>query len=258
MSFVTCCLLSYERPAFLATAVESLIANAGAQLELIIHDDGSRDPEVHRLLDGFLESGKASTVIRNPPGHNQGQGVALNRMFHMAKGDIIIKLDQDLIFHEGWLAKVNAILATNRQKNYRQSDGLKPSGWQPLIGLLGLFHYHHDPVASMKCKLDQFPGWQSHTHICGSGFALTRAAWRKLAPFEEHSDAFSEDWEMQRRVTASETFVCALPDDDLVTNQGFGVGPSTVVVAAPPGQAPTVQKIHHGPHIINAEEATSA
>jgi len=174
----------------------------------------------------------------------------------MAKGDIIIKLDQDLIFREGWLATVNDLLAENRQKNYRPSDGHKPHNWQPLIGLLGLFHYHHDPVASMKCKIDQFPGWQSHTHICGSGFALTRRAWNKLGPYEEHSDAFAEDWDMQRRVTDSDDFVCALPDDDLVDNQGFGVGPSTVVVAAPSGGPPTVQRIHHQPFVINAQEAT--
>lgn len=252
--FASCCLLSYNRPQFLATAVESLIANANAPLELIIHDDGSSDPEVHRLLDGFLESGKASTVIRNPPGHNQGQGIALNRMFTMAKGDPIIKLDQDLIFQPDWLAKVNSVLYDNAAKNRSTGmDGIKRQDWQPLIGLLGLFHYHHDPVASMKCKINQFPGWQSHTHICGSGFAVRRATWRKLGPFEEHSDAFSEDWDFQRRVTASKDFVCALPDNDLVTNQGFGVGPSTVVVAAPPGAAPTVQKIHHKPYVINEE-----
>lgn len=252
--FASCCLLSYNRPVFLATAVESLIANAGARLELIVHDDGSTDPEVHALLDGLLAQGKISTVIKNPPGHNQGQGIALNRMFHMAKGDPIIKLDQDLIFHPGWLAKVNSLLAFNQRYSgsYSQRSGAERKK-EDRIGLLGFFHYHHDPVASLKCKIKQFDGWQSHTHICGSGFALTREAWRKLGPFEEHSDAFAEDWVMQRRVTASGEFVCALPDHDLVTNQGFGVGPSTVVVASAGG--PTVQTIHKAPHIINVEEA---
>lgn len=258
MTLASCCLLSYNRPMFLATAVESLTACAGAPLELIVHDDGSTDPEVHQLLDGLLATGKISTVIRNAEGHNQGQGTALNRMFHMAVGDPIIKLDQDLIFHDGWLIKMLDILQANKKVSgdYVQKVGAMKKK-QPRIGLLGMFHYHHDPVASMKCKINQYPGWQSHTHICGSGFALTREAWRKLGPFEEHSAAFAEDWDMQRRVTDSDEFVCALPDDDLVTNQGFGVGPSTVVVAAPSGGPPTVQKIHHGPYTINGQEATS-
>lgn len=233
-NFASCCLLSFNRPDFLITAVTTLLEHADSPLELLIHDDGSTDPRVKEVLWRWSEEGIASTVWINPPGHNQGQGIALNRMFNAAKGDPVIKLDQDLIFEPGWLRTVNELLDSNA---VAAVDSMEPR-----IGLLGLYHYYADPVDSVKCKVSQFLGWQSHTHICGSGFAMPRDVFEILGPFEEHSEAFAEDYDMQLRVTRDSRFVCALPDKDLIRNQGFGIGPSTVVVAEN-----TVAKIHKGP-----------
>lgn len=243
--YASCCLLSYERPAFLRTAIETLLANAESPLELIVHDDGSTNPGVRAVLLEALDAGRVSTVILNPAGWNSGQGTALNRMFNMATGDPIIKCDQDLIFHPGWLRKMLEILAANREEVDVCADPI----WGARIGLLGAFHYHHDPVDSAKTKIAQHDGWQEHSHLCGSAFAVTRDCWRALGPFNEGSAAFAEDWEFQRLVTESGRFVCGLPNEDLVTNQGFGIGAelSTVVVA--PGQ---VHPIHMGPVIHGA------
>lgn len=226
-----------------------MLDNAEAPLELIVHDDGSADPEVRALLNDLLNTGLVSTVILNPPGHNQGQGTALNRMFNMATGDPIIKLDQDLVFRPGWLRQVNEILDRNARDcapklpTFPGSEDSIAGG--PRIGLLGLFHYHHEPVDSAKTRLFDHGYWQQHTHICGSGFAIPRDCWRALGPFQEHSEAFAEDWDFQMRVTESGRFACALPPEDLVDNQGFGIGPSTVVIANN-----TVQKINMTPHIL--------
>jgi glycosyltransferase involved in cell wall biosynthesis len=226
--FASCCVLSYNRPLFLRDCLSTL-RQAGAPLELIIHDDGSADPEVRRLLNGAVDDG--ATVILNAPGHNQGQGTALNRMFTIAAGDPIIKLDQDLVFTPGWLAKVQELMSAH-----------------PSIGLLGLMHYDHDPVDSAKTLIAQEHGWSSRTHILGSAFAVSRDCWESLGPFEEHSMAFAEDWIFQRKVTDSYAWLCGLPDEDLVSNQGFGVGPSTVVVGT--ASAPAVTTIHTGPRLI--------
>lgn len=242
--FASCCVLSFERPDFLRTGIESLLASAGAQLELIIHDDGSRDSRCYEVLRDL--QGQGATVITNAPGHNQGQGTALNRMFRMAKGDPIIKLDQDLLYRPGWLADVNNLLASNADRSYEPTHGIAK---EPRIGLLGLLHYHHDPVASIKCKIAEHGSWQSHTHILGSGFAVPRDCWRKLGPFSEHSAAFAEDWQFQRKVTDSEDWVCGLPNEDLVENRGMGIGPSTVVIG--PGQ---VRPIHTEPYILGHDD----
>lgn len=221
----SCCVLSFNRPRFLDTCLTTMRV-AGAPFELIVHDDGSADPGVRHYLNACVDHG--ATVILNPPGHNQGQGTALNRMFSVASGDPIIKIDQDLVFKPGWLARVNALMDAN-----------------PQIGLLGLFHYHHEPCDSAKTRIRQYDDWSSRTHILGSAFVVRRECWEELGPFVEHSPAFSEDWDFQRRVTNDSDFVCALPDEDLASNQGFGIGPSTVVTAD------GVSPIHTGPKIFS-------
>jgi hypothetical protein len=232
--YASLCFLSYNRPKFLQTAIRTAAENAGAPCEVIVHDDGSSDSEVYNLITDLQMDGFISTAIFNAEGHNQGQGVALNRMFNIASGDPIIKLDQDLIFEPDWLAKVNDLLWRN-----------------PRVGLLGLFKYWHDPVDWRKTGLDRgvvSDGLSYHSHICGSGFALPRRVWRALGPFEEHSAAFAEDADMQRRVFESAVWDCALPDQDLVRNQGFGIGPSTVVPAI--GQVAT---FNTGPKLVVGE-----
>jgi glycosyltransferase involved in cell wall biosynthesis len=237
--YASLCFLSYNRPQFLQTAIETALLNAGAPCEVIVHDDGSTDEDVYDLLYSAQAQGVISTLIVNPPGHNQGQGVALNRLFNIASGDPIIKLDQDLIFEPNWLEKVNHLLMRN-----------------PRAGLLGLFKYEHDPVDYRKTRIatpdHARDGLDFHTHICGSGFALQRVVWEALGPFEEHSAAFAEDADMQRRVFEHPAWDCALPYVDLVRNQGFGIGPSTVVPAV--GQVAT---FHTGPKLAVGEHPAS-
>jgi glycosyltransferase involved in cell wall biosynthesis len=240
MNYASACVLSYNRPEFLKQCITTLTANANYPLELIIHDDGSTDPEVWKLLDIWARAGTVSTIIRNPPGHNQGQGVALNRMFDIASGDPIIKLDQDLVFFNNWLSDLINIFNQNEHDCIDKAD--------PAIGLLGLFKYYHDPVDCRKTKIEEYNLWQAHSHICGSGFAIPREAWEQFSPFTEYSDAFAEDWEMQMRITNSESWVCGLPNIDLVSNQGFGIPRSTVV-----NKDMSVTKIHKTPWIISHE-----
>jgi glycosyltransferase involved in cell wall biosynthesis len=227
MNHATLCILSFNRPQFLPRCIDSA-RQAGVPLEIIVHDDGSTDGELLTYLYQAHMDGAISTLILNAPGVNRGQGVALNRMFSMATGDPIVKVDHDLIFQPGWMIPVNAILE------------------DPKVGLLGLFKYEHDPVDWRKTKINGAPpGHEYHTHICGSAMVIPRVVWETLGPFEEHSEAFAEDAMMQKKVHESGRWHCALPTEDLVVNHGFGIGPSTVVVA--PG---TVQSIHKQPRIF--------
>lgn len=238
----TLCILSYNRPQFLPRCIETA-RDAGVPLEIIVHDDGSTDGELLSYLYQAHADGLISTLILNAPGFNQGQGVALNRMFSMATGDPIVKIDHDLEFTPGWLAQANDILE------------------DPRVGLLGLFKYWLDPVDWRKTIISDVKvrdneealrkpgggapiGYAFHTHICGSAMVIPRKVWRQLGPFEEHSEAFAEDAGYQARVRTSPQWYCALPDEDLVINHGFGVGPSTVVIAPD-----TVQPIHKEPRI---------
>lgn len=242
MSFASICVLSYNRPRFLRTAVESLTTNAGAPIEVIVHDDGSTDPEVRPLIFDLMQQGLVSSAVLNQPGWNQGRGVAMNRGMAIGRGDPLMIADQDLVFHPDWLLRVHDILA------------LAPPDATPRIGVLSGFNYWYDPCDWRKTLRADHGAWQEHDYIMGSFMAIPRAAWEALGPFEESSEAFAEDHVFQRKVAASPPWVCASPATDLMFNQGYGVGPSTVVVANPDGGKPLVQRIHMTPHIINRED----
>lgn len=254
MKFASVCVLSYERPDFLRSSLDSMRALAHYPLEIIVHDDGSRDPRVGELLREQLGLGHVSTVIANPPGHNQGQGVALNRMFAVAAGDPIVKADQDLMYHPGWLKRCIEILDGNQKRlSYKGSN---PG--EPRIGALGLFRYQAEPVRWGDMFMQSWGswaddgGWEQHQDFVGSAMVIPREVWEAFGPFDQHSDAFAEDREFKMKLKTEGGLALALPiAEDLVTNIGFGVGPSTVVV-----DHGTVAKINKAPVVIGAREET--
>lgn len=238
--FATCCVLSYNRPELLQESLLTLVGNARYPLELIVHDDGSMDEDLREWLFAACQSGTISTLILNPPGHNQGQGTALNRMFNMAKGDPIIKLDHDLVYMPGWLAQCVSVLEHN-----------KDNPMQPRIGVMGLFKYNHDPVDYRKMHRTEWEGWDEVEDFVGSALVVPREVWEAFGPFPEHSDAFAEDQEFKFRVRDDRRcdWRLALPSNDLAVNQGFGIGPSTVNT-----HDGGVASIHKEPHVLKVTE----
>lgn len=247
--FASCCLLSYERPDFLRTALATLVAHAEYPLELIVHDDGSRNEQVKIALRQLQDHGLISTLIQNSPGHNEGVGVAVNRCFDVARGDYLLKLDQDLVFEPGWLRKAVAIFEGNEDNwDLHEDDG------EPIIGALGFFRYGAEPVRYEDMFIRDWGGvadecsWEQHEDFVGSAMMFDRDTWERFRPFPERSAAFAEDLEFKTKLKAH-GYAMALPKEDLVRNLGFGYGPSTVVAKDKDG-ALTAAKIKEGPRLL--------
>lgn len=232
-------MLSFERLRFLKECIGSMLTHAEAPFQLIVHDDGSQDPELRQWLLARLDDGTISTLILNPPGWNEGQGIAMNRMAQVAKGDPIIKCDQDLVFKPGWLRKVEEVF----DKNWWESKdgcvhGECPTGEcqsdceeaPPLIGALGIFRYPVEPVRYEDMLIAEHGVWEEHRDFVGSFIAIPAGAWHLFGPWSERSTAFAEDNEFKLKVAASEGWCCALTTEELAYNQGFGIGPSTLVL----------------------------
>lgn len=256
--FASVCVLSYERFGLLRDCIGTMLAHADADFELIVHDDGSRDPELRRWLLQMSDQGIISTLLLNTPGHNEGQGIAMNRMAAVAKGDPIIKCDQDLIFGPGWLRKVQAVLNDNHRPNSAEcvhGSCPKPE-WchhdcedrEPLIGALGIFRYNAEPVRYEDMLIADHGEWEEHRDFVGSFIAIPRIAWAMFGPWEERSPAFAEDNIFKLDIANTDGWCCALTKEELATNVGFGIGPSTVVV-----DVDTVQGIKDGPHLYRPE-----
>lgn len=213
MPKATLAFLSYERPKFIEQAVTTAIHNAGTNdFEVIVHDDGSTSYEVDRTIDWLRDQFDIEKVILKQKGVNEGVGKAIDTCKKLAEGDYFFKLDQDLIFEQDWLQDALYLL-----ENYDE------------IGLLGLFHYYHDPVDTRKTFIEEHGDYQSHTHICGSGFGIKLRTLYEYG-IETHSEAYAEDWDLMKRIHEIGDQCNALPLHDLATNQGFGIGPSTVVM----------------------------
>jgi len=239
--FASVCVLSYERLTFLRECISSMLDHAEADFELIVHDDGSEDPELREWLLQMSDAGVISTLLLNSRGWNEGQGVAMNRMAAVAKGDPIIKCDQDLIFKPGWLRKVQEVLAANQAAG---GDGcVNPNGCireprcdstcedaEPLIGALGIFRYGVEPVKYEDMLIERHGDWEEHRDFVGSFIAMPLAAWHCFGPWEERSTAFAEDNAFKLDIAAAEGWCCALTTEELAMNQGFGIGPSTLVL----------------------------
>lgn len=233
--FASCCVLSYNRPHFLRDCLSSLLANAEYPLELIVHDDGSSDEHLKKYLRALVDDGVISTLIENPPGHNQGQGIALNRMFHMAKGDPIVKIDHDLIFQEGWLRRSVELLNGSQSFRDTQARPVKP----PPVGALGLFRYPAPPVRYEDMFIKDWIGggveWEQHEDFVGSAMVIPRYVWERFGPFDERSEAFAEDYMFKMKLKEN-GYALALPKGaEFASNQGFGAGPSTVVAVKEDG-----------------------
>lgn len=238
--YASLCVLSFERPDYLKRCIEEIHERAGYPFEIIIHDDGSTNLDIQDFLLALIQDGEVSRVILNPPGYNEGVGAAIHRMFDMATGDYLFKIDQDLTFKDNFLADAVGI--------FEQNTALEPTAPRgPLIALLGLLHYMHHPVDTRVCLMRDYDYMQTHTHILGSAFALPDWIWDKYrTQFGHHSDAFAEDWEFMKYITDETIMCCALPPRDLCENYGMGIGPSTVVLAEG-----VVRKINHEPVIFS-------
>lgn len=246
--FASCCLLSYNRPDFVRAAVQSAVENAGYPLEMIVHDDGS-NPDTIEVLMGLRSAGLISLLMLNAETHNEGQGIALNRMFAAAKGDPIVKLDHDLVFEPDWLRRCVDLIDANHgddETRTRFSDA------DPQIAALGLFKYQVEPVRAHEMFIAGHTSggyvWEEHRDFVGSAMVIPRVAWEEFGPFEERSPAFAEDAIFKQAIRDRSTWCNALFPRDLARNDGFGPGPSTVV-SMDEGEV-VVTGIEDGPMVI--------
>lgn len=98
MSKISVVIPSYNHEKFIRLAVESVMAQTHADLELIVVDDGSSDCSL-----GYLRAVRDNR-FRLVEQTNSGAHNAINRGLEMAQGDYLAILNSDDIFHPDRLA----------------------------------------------------------------------------------------------------------------------------------------------------------
>src|SRR5258706_3688244 len=108
-------------------ALESVLANTTGAYELIVVDNGSR-PVTRQYLSVLAARNAHVRVLRND--ENQGFAPAINQALAVARGDIFVLLNNDIVAPPGWLDGLTELLnvpdvglvgpATNRCGNEAQ------------------------------------------------------------------------------------------------------------------------------------------
>ena len=107
----------YNGMPFLAATLASILGQTYTHFELIVIDDGSRD-DTWEVLGRAAAQDARMRLLRNE--HNQGVSSAMNRLFQLARGELIVRHDADDLSHPNRFAIQVAFLEQN-----------------PLIGVLG-------------------------------------------------------------------------------------------------------------------------
>ncbi|HWM09633.1 MAG TPA: glycosyltransferase [Solirubrobacteraceae bacterium] len=98
-------LATRDRPALLARAVDSVLAQRYARWRLLVVDDGSSD-------DSKLSLHVSDDRIEIVEGPRRGLGAARNAGLERAVGDVVCYLDDDNVMHPAWLQAIASVFAT--------------------------------------------------------------------------------------------------------------------------------------------------
>lgn len=102
---VTVIMAAFNAERYIAAAISSVLEQQGAQVQLVIVDDGSSDGTA-AAVEAFQEP--RITLIRQT---NQGVSVARNRALDVAEGDFICFLDADDVMPSGGISNRLAVFA---------------------------------------------------------------------------------------------------------------------------------------------------
>ena len=166
----------YNQGKFLPAALDSIRRSGLPDLDIVVVDDGSTDPDTNAILaatDGV-------TSIHQP---HRGLSAARNAGIHSARGGLILVLDADDMIHPGFLpAAVDALR--------RRDDLAFVGGYVRYFGLLDLVYVPAGPAGDLNLVL--------HTHL-KSAVLYRREALVRIGGYDENLPAF-EDWEIQIRL----------------------------------------------------------
>ena len=208
MRFASLIVLSYNRKEYIEKSLRSLKLNTRYPHQIIVMDDAS-NAGTQEYLFAMMQAGQISHVLFNAD-HNQGIGVAMNRGFAIARGDIVMKLDADLLYKPGWLTEVVRLL-----DKYSQ------------IGCVGLFKYFHDPCHFDKRLIKTHPDYHEMRDFVGSAVCFRKQLLKEFGLWREDK-RFSEDKHFKERVFAA-GYQMALPLEDVAENFGFGEQHTTLM-----------------------------
>ena len=165
-----------------------------------------------------------------------GVGESVRRGFAIAKGSYIVKSDQDLIYKPGWDKACVDTLHYNKDK----------------VEMVGCFKYqggHPEADFDKSSPVDKGKYYIVNDFV-SSMFMIRKNFYNKFGEFPVGSEAFAEDVEYKTKMKKA-GYKLALTKEDLIYNQGFGLGKSTLFTPDSTEDKMKVVNINKKPLIFN-------
>lgn len=192
------CVLSYKRPEMLKQCLQSIIETRNKPTQIIVNSDGGDWDNTDYLVTACKQKQISNLIINN--GDNRGVGRSFQNALSLAEGDIVLKIDSDIIFRPGWQDITQTILSEN-----------------PDVGAVSLFDYrYYDPNDTrFKVELERRDCFIVNDFV-SSVYAFRHGDIPKLFPPADDGNH-------------TKLGTLAITKHDYVKNQGFGVGKSVYV-----------------------------
>ncbi|HVT36944.1 MAG TPA: glycosyltransferase family 2 protein [Nevskiaceae bacterium] len=179
---VSVILPTYNRAHTLRRAIDSVLAQTHADLELIVVDDGSTD-DTAALLASIADP---RLRVERPPA-NEGAAAARNRGISAARGEWLAFQDSD----DQWLAQ-----KLERQMALAAADiGLVLCGYQVRDGTRSIHVMPRSTLGGGPAQVDALDGWP----IITPTWLVRRELLRELGGFRTDYRVF-EDWDLAFRI----------------------------------------------------------
>lgn len=186
---VSCIVPVYNGERYVAEALDSILSQSYAPVEVIVVDDGSEDGTAG-VLSGY---GRRIRCVRQ---ENAGPAAARNRGLAESAGDLVAFLDADDLWH--------------REKLARQVDHL---GRSPECDLCTT-HWRYIWAEELSEEAEQFWGHPLEGPLAGymlQTLLTRRTVFEEIGPFDP-SLRYGEDHEWFTRASDAGKTLCTLPD----------------------------------------------
>lgn len=179
---------TFNRAAYIAESIESVVAQMSAEDELVVVDDGSSD-NIEAAIAPYLGH------LRYVRQDNAGKSIALNRALGIISGQYVWICDDDDLLQPGC---VDLLVTT-----------IETTGAEMVFGRYTRFHVANDIVVDIGTGYwpDLSTG-SAHRHILEDSFVMHNAAlvrrkvYARLGPFDPEM-LRSQDYEMFTRIALS-------------------------------------------------------
>lgn len=195
-----------DRPPALARCLAALAAQDEAGLELVVVDDGSREPAAIEAT----AAGVGALVVRTP---GRGPAVARNLGARAASGEVVCFTDDDCEPRRGW---ARSLAAAARRGGVAAGRTLAPPGARPSVRASQAI-VEHLQLSSLQAESGAL-GFAPSCNI-----AATREALARL-PFDEgFPTAAGEDRDWSERAGAQSLAPLYAPEAVVVHHQQLGL-----------------------------------